>query len=168
MSIKRRSTRTAVLVTTVVTLAVAGISGCSSSSQEEGGETPSETPSSETSTGVPGEDETDPVAFAEAAWAAFFDSAAEGQEYDEWWEGLEPLLSPAAAAVHVYTDPRNIGPVEVTGEIVEAPEAPYEEGVTSEVYVPTNEGRYSLFLARSDVEEPWRLEYVGFPEEGTQ
>lgn len=124
---------------------------------------PSASSSNTTSTSPgPGLSETEPVAFAEALWEAFFGAADLPRA--QWWAQLEPLLSPAAARVHKYTDPATFRPVSVTGDFAEAPTPPDRPGVTSEVYVPTSEGRYSLFLIRPNETAPWRLEGIGFPE----
>lgn len=133
---------------------------------DRGDETPSAKPDASSSTpsaSPEGAEETDPVAFGEAVWEAFYGHANAGMGYEQWWAELEPLLSPAAAGVHIYDDPRTFPTVKVTGELAEAPVAPYTEGVTAEVYVPTNEGRYSLFLVRTSETAPWRLEHIGFP-----
>jgi len=114
------------------------------------------------STTVSGANETDPVAFGKAFWQAFYGNADRG--YDYWWSQLSPLLSPAAAAVHSYDNPGTFTVPTVTGEITEAPQPPETPGVTAEVYVPTDEGRYSLFLSRRSTTDPWRLTKIGFPE----
>ncbi len=150
------------LAALAITVAI-GLTGCRSDDTDPAKATPA-TSSSAVSPSVAGANETDAVAFAKAFWTAFNDNANAGLNYDQWWAALKPLLTPNAAAVHVYDDPRTFPKVTVTGDFSEAPEPPDVPGVTAEVYVPTNEGRYSLYLSRADKTAPWRLEGIGFPE----
>jgi len=108
-----------------------------------------------------GATDTDPVRFGKAFWKAFYGN--DNLPRDQWWAAVEPMLAPAAASVHVYDQPQTFKPVNVTGAFIEAKRAPDRPGVTAEVYVPTDQGRYSLFLSRASRSAPWRLESIGFP-----
>lgn len=155
-------TSTRSLLAALVVTAALGLTACQSDDADPAGSSP--TTSSSAATGVAGANETDAVAFAKAFWTAFNDNANAGLSYDQWWAALKPLLTANAAAVHVYDDPRTFPKVTVTGDFTEAPEPPDVPGYTAEIYVPTNEGRYSLYLSRTDKTAPWRLEGIGFPE----
>jgi hypothetical protein len=80
---------------------------------------------------------------------------------DAWWEELEPLLSPAAAAAYAGTDPANVparavtGPARLVGE---------DSAYLAPVAVPTDVGAYQVLLSRAGHGSPWRVERFTPPE----
>ena len=57
---------------------------------------------------VPEWDEASRVAVVDAAEAAMTAFARPDLDYDTWWAGVEPLLTPEAAEDYAYVDPANI------------------------------------------------------------
>jgi len=89
--------------------------------------------------------------------------ARPGLTYAAWWQDLEPLLSPAARQAYQYTDPAQIPSLRITGPVTKAAKAPDLVGLSAMVYVPTNRGRFGLFLTRTTKTSPWLLLRISFP-----
>lgn len=82
--------------------------------------------------------------------------------YEQWWAGLGPLLSPAAAAVYSSVDPANVPASAVTGAGVVVDESsPY----VAWVQVPTDAGTYTVLLSRESETSGWLGERITPPEE---
>lgn len=97
------------------------------------------------------------VAAAEAVMGAF---ARPDLPYEQWWAGVEPLLSSAAAEVYSSVDPANIPVRTVTG-----PGAVVEESspYVAWVEVPTDVGTYTVLLSR-ETTAGWLGERITPPE----
>ena len=110
---------------------------------------------------VPEWDEASRVAVVDAAEAAMTAFARPDLDYDTWWAGVEPLLTPEAAEDYAYVDPANIPVRKVTGEgvIVEDTSA-----YVATVEVPTDAGNYHVLLIRQDAASPWLVSRIS-PEE---
>ena len=139
------------------------MTGCSS-----GGPTPashlSSTPhpsASPTRLITPTADPRTPLGAGQRAWAAY---SERGLPQAQWWAQLKPLLSAGAAATYVYTDPRNLPPMKVTGPIRVAAKAPDQPKFTVEVVVPTDKGAFRLDLERHTLKSPWLLYAIKFPQ----
>jgi len=73
-------------------------------------------------------------------------------DHKTWWGGLEPLLTPQAAADYSYVDPANIPALEVTGPgLIIIDTSPY----AATVEIPTTSARYHVVLIRAGAEAPW-------------
>lgn len=106
-------------------------------------------------------DETVRTAARDAARATVAAFAATDQTADQWWSGLEPLLTPQARPVYQDVDPRLVPVTEVTGE----PEVTDETStLLAEVAVPTDIGSYTVLLTRADGAAPWLAEQIRPPE----
>jgi len=82
--------------------------------------------------------------------------------YDEWWNGLGPLLAPDAVQAYAYVDNEIILVDQVTGpaEIVDDTTA-----YVAIVAVPTNIGVYEITLSRLDGDSPWLTHRLTPPQE---
>ncbi len=82
-------------------------------------------------------------------------------DYDAWWEGLRPMLTPGGREAYAFTDPRKVpdlGGLEVDDVTV------HGSGVTATVYVTTDEGRFGVDLSRKRTGGRWLAHRVVFPE----
>ncbi|WP_159096614.1 hypothetical protein [Miniimonas sp. S16] len=162
------------------------IAGCSPSGT--GGDTTPSTPSASASASAPaspaspevvtpGEPQDDSVASPDGGVPVWDDSARSSAAtaavavmgafarpdlgYEEWWAGLEPLLSPAAAEVYASVDPVNVPARTVTGAAVVVDESsPY----VAFVQVPTDAGTYTVLLSRESAATAWLGERITPPE----
>ena len=96
---------------------------------------------------------------AEAVMSAF---ARPDLSHDQWWTGLEPLLSAQARIDYAYVDPANVPATQVTGTAELAEES---SAYIARVQVPTDIGTYTLILSRADAEAGWLAERITPPEE---
>jgi hypothetical protein len=103
--------------------------------------------------------EADAITAAEAVVTAF---GRPDLAYDEWIDGLYPLLTPAGAAAYEDTDPANVPVRAVTGPGTILPEP---TDVALIVQVPTDAGPYNVSLSRADTSEPWLADRIR-PAEG--
>lgn len=89
-----------------------------------------------------------------AAGTTVMDAFARPVKLDErqWWEALEPLLTPRAQPDYATVDPRNVPVTKLTGkaELVEEGSA-----YVARVKVSTNAGAYVVVLSRRDAAAPW-------------
>lgn len=106
---------------------------------------------------VPEWDEASRVAVVDAAEAAMTAFARPDLDYDTWWAGVEPLLTPEAAEDYAYVDPANIPVREVTGEGFIVNDA---SAYVATVEVPTDAGRYQLVLNRKHADAPWLVSRI--------
>ena len=106
---------------------------------------------------VPEWDEASRVAVVDAAEAAMTAFARPDLDYDTWWAGVEPLLTPEAAEAYAYVDPANIPVREVTGGGVIVNGA---SAYVATVEVPTDAGRYQLVLNRKNADAPWLVSRI--------
>ena len=106
---------------------------------------------------VPEWDEASRVAVVDAAEAAMTAFARPDLDYDTWWAGVEPLLTPEAAEDYAYVDPANIPVREVTGEGFIVNDA---SAYVATVEVPTDAGRYQLVLNRKNADAPWLVSRI--------
>lgn len=106
---------------------------------------------------VPEWDEASRTAVIEAAQAAMTAFARPDLDYDTWWAGAEPLLTPAAAEDYAYVDPANIPVRKVTGEGFIISDA---SAYVATVEVPTDAGRYQLVLNRKNSNAPWLVSRI--------
>ena len=106
---------------------------------------------------VPEWDEASRVAVVDAAEAAMTAFARPDLDYDPWWAGVEPLLTPEAAEDYAYVDPANIPVREVTGEGFIVNDA---SAYVATVEVPTDAGRYQLVLNRKNADAPWLVSRI--------
>lgn len=106
---------------------------------------------------VPTWDETSRNTVVAAAEKALWTFAQPGLDYDTWWAGLEPLLTPSAAVDYAHVDPANIPMREVIGKgiIVEDSSA-----YAATVEVPTDIGPYHVLLIRQDATAPWLVSRI--------
>jgi hypothetical protein len=94
------------------------------------------------------------IAAAEKAVATF------GQPdlpYQQWIDGLYPLMSQAGAAAYEGTDPQNVPVHQVTGpgRILEG-----STDVALIVEVPTDAGPYNVSLSRSSTDAAWLADRI--------
>lgn len=82
--------------------------------------------------------------------------------YQQWWDQVEPLLTPSAREDYSYTDPAVIPPLEITGEAEEEAE-PYDPNVTT-FYYETTEGRFGVDVARDPEAGQWQAFSIVFPD----
>ena len=106
---------------------------------------------------VPQWDEASQTAVTQAAEKVMITFARPDLDYDTWWVGLHPLLTPDAAQNYVYVDPANIPVRQVTGTgvIVEDSSA-----YVATVEVPTDTGRYQVLLIRKNADAPWLVSRI--------
>lgn len=78
-----------------------------------------------------------------------------------WWQGLSPLLSPAARTAYTATDPARITVRTVTGP---ATLTPSSLPALARVSVPTDVGAYLVVLSRTPHAPGWRVERFLAPE----
>lgn len=106
---------------------------------------------------VPEWDEASRVAVIGTAEAAMTAFARPDLDYDTWWTGLEPLLTPGAAEDYSYVDPVNIPVHDVTAEgFIVTDDSAY----VATVEVPTDAGRYQLVLNRKHATAPWLVSRI--------
>lgn len=82
--------------------------------------------------------------------------------YDEWWNGIGPLLAPNAVQAYAYVDNEMILADQITGpaEIVDDTSAH-----VAIVAVPTNIGVYDVTLSRIDGHALWLVHRLTPPQE---
>lgn len=81
--------------------------------------------------------------------------------YDQWWAGLEPLLSGQAIPAYQTVDPVNIPVTRVTGE---ANLPSWDTPRIARVSVPTDAGVYLVIVSRNEADPVWRIERITPPE----
>ena len=101
-----------------------------------------------------GTSQADAIAAAEAVVAAF------GQPtlaYQDWINGLYPLMTQTGAAAYEDTDPQNVPVRQRTagGTILDG-----STEVALIVQVPTDAGLYNVSLSRSSAEAPWLADRI--------
>lgn len=142
---------------------VLALSGCSSNPTHatDPHASPTATPTVKpTKMLTPTADPKTPLGAGERVWSAF---SERGLPHAAWWAQLKPLLSPAAAAVYVYDDPRNLPVMKLTGPAAVAAKAPDQPKFTVEVVIPTDKGVFRLDLERHTLKSPWLLYAIKFP-----
>lgn len=103
------------------------------------------------------------VESAEAVAVSVLEAWAQPElDYDAWWEGLQPLLTPRAREGYAHTDPRRVPELTVVGEPRAVP-GPTTDTVT--ITVGTDDGDFGVALYRSGTEEPWRAVQIVFPQQ---
>lgn len=79
---------------------------------------------------------------------------------EQWWDDLEPMLSPSAREAYAYTDPSILPALKITG-------TPTVEKSTvttwALVWFPTNDGRYGVQLSRTSETAAWTMSRIWFP-----
>lgn len=111
---------------------------------------------------VPSWDEGSRAAAVTAAGAVMTAFARPDLDAAAWTAGLQPLLTPEAAADYAYVDPATVPATAVSGPGVLVEDASaYVAGVD----VPTDVGVYRVVLSRSDATAPWLGERVTPPAE---
>ena len=94
------------------------------------------------------------IAAAEKAVAAF---GRPDLSYQDWINGLYPLMTQTGAAAYEGTDPQNVPVRQVTGA------GTIFEGSTEValiVQVPTDAGAYNVSLSRSSADLPWLADRI--------
>lgn len=81
--------------------------------------------------------------------------------YDSWWAALEPLMTYQAAVDYAGTDPANVPASKVTGPAVVTDATSVYLAL---VAVPTDVGRYTVLLVRTDGDSPWLVQRLEPPE----
>jgi hypothetical protein len=106
--------------------------------------------------------QSDAAAGAEAAVRAMQAFTARLLPYEQWWAGLEPLLTPEAQWLFESTDPWKVPASAVTGDgqVLSAPDSTFLV-----VSVPTDVGAYRLEMTRQSVEHPWLVATITAPPE---
>lgn len=101
------------------------------------------------------------VTQATAAVTAF---ARPDLDPETWWDGLAPLLSPAALEAYAGTDPAEVPARAVTG-----PAWPGESpsSYLATVFVPTDVGEYAVLLVREGGGTPWLVERISQVQTGS-
>lgn len=99
------------------------------------------------------------IAAAESATHAF---ARPDLAYEDWWAGLQPLLTQQASSDYAYVDPANIPASEVTGSGTIVDESSAYVGT---VEVPTDVGDYLVILNRKSAEAEWMVSRITPPED---
>ncbi len=109
----------------------------------------------------PTADDTSGAAALDVATRAVAAFARPGLDADTWWTELAPMLSPAAQAAYVGTDPAEIPVTGVSGEphVVDDVSSPY----LATVAVPTDSGVYAVLLSRTGAGAPWLIERLDPP-----
>jgi hypothetical protein len=94
------------------------------------------------------------IAAAEKAVAAF---GRPDLPYQQWIDGLYPLMSQAGAAAYEGTDPQNVPVHQITGpgRILEG-----STDVALIVEVPTDAGPYNVSLSRSITDAAWLADRI--------
>lgn len=143
-----------------VTALVVGLTGCGGDPASSGA-TPSAAASSSSPTpSAPSSTRADAASAAQKSFALW---ARRDVSYTTWWHDLEPLLSPAGRAAYANTDPTLIPPLRITGPGVLAAKAPDDPDLSATVSIPTDKGRFGLFMTRTDRHGPWQLFRIDFP-----
>jgi hypothetical protein len=101
------------------------------------------------------------IAQATAAVTAF---ARPDLDPEAWWDGLAPLLSPAALEAYAGTDPAEVPASAVTGAAWSG-ESPSSYLAT--VFVPTDVGEYAVLLVREGGGTPWLVERISQVQAGS-
>ena len=78
-----------------------------------------------------------------------------------WWNDLVPLMTSRAAQAYKYTDPRNVPPTKITGDVNLTPAS---TPLVARVSVPTDAGVYLVILSRTDADPTWLAERIMPPE----
>lgn len=78
----------------------------------------------------------------------------------QWWDDLEPMLSPSAGEAYAYTDPSILPALEITGT-----PSVEESSVTTWalVWFPTTKGRFGVQLSRTSETAAWLMSRIWFP-----
>jgi hypothetical protein len=120
---------------------------------------PNPTPPEDDATMVPvpgaaGTSQEAAITAAENAVAAF---GRPDLPYQEWINGLYPLMTQTGAAAYEGTDPQNVPVRQVTGAgmILEG-----STEVALIVQVPTDAGTYNVSLSRSSADAPWLADRI--------
>jgi hypothetical protein len=94
------------------------------------------------------------IAAAENAVAAF---GRPDLPYQEWINGLYPLMTQTGAAAYEGTDPQNVPVHQVTGagSILDG-----STEVALIVQVPTDAGTYNVSLSRASADAPWLADRI--------
>ncbi len=97
----------------------------------------------------------------DAAKAALTAFARPRLDYDTWWAGLEPLLTPEAAQDYAYVDPANVPVTAVTGtgRVVGSTSA-----YVARVAFGTDVGTYTVVVSRADGAAPWLTSRITPPQ----
>ena len=150
---------------------LAVLSGCSDSAMPNSSEAPPNRPTGASASvsqnpdlRSPGEltaDDASAEAARAAATAGMAAFARPDLPYDQWWAGLEPLLSSQAAQAYRPVDPAQIPATEVTGE---ANLPAWDTPRVARVGVPTDAGVYLVIVSRSEADPSWRVERLSPPE----
>lgn len=80
---------------------------------------------------------------------------------DQWWTDLAPYLTPKATQAYKYTDPRNVPPTKITGNLTLTPAS---TPLVARVSVPTDAGVYLVILSRVEESPQWLADRIMPPE----
>lgn len=150
------STTAGVVAALVVAAAVLfGVRGCDTD-PAAGPQPPTASPST-AAPSAPSSGLYDPVAAARTALQTW---ARPDLTYDQWWDGLEPLLNPQGRQDYAATDPSVIPQLEITGKgRLEAQSV----DTSATVWFSTSAGKYGVRLARQTSTHPWLMARIYFP-----
>jgi hypothetical protein len=81
-------------------------------------------------------------------------------DYDAWWKGLRPLLTPGGREAYAFTDPRKVPELAdlSADHVVLNP-----SGATATVWFETSDGVFGVDLSRKDATGAWLANRVVFP-----
>ncbi|MBJ7358178.1 hypothetical protein [Nocardioides sp.] len=105
-------------------------------------------------------DESDEV--VEAATAVLDTWSQPALRYDEWWQALEPLLTPGGREAYSFTDPTTVP--ELT-ELAADHVVLNPSGATATVWFETSDGVFGVDLSRKSTTDTWLANRVVFPGE---
>lgn len=106
-------------------------------------------------------DNTDGEDAAEHGLAVLEAFLADTDDYDQWWSGLSPLLSPGGADMYDSVDPINVPEASPTGET----EVVTSDELESIVSVETDVGDFEVTVVRASTDADWAGEHIRPPEE---
>ena len=98
------------------------------------------------------------AAHAAAVMTAF--AATPGENAQQWWAQLSPLMSQTGREVYEFVDPANVPVTKVTGTAAVEPAA---SARVARVKVPTDAGEYVVVLVRSDESPAWAADRLIAP-----
>nr|WP_181716181.1 hypothetical protein [Cryobacterium sp.]QJS06037.1 hypothetical protein [Cryobacterium sp.] len=98
------------------------------------------------------------IAAAETAMTAY---ARPDLPFDQWWAAVQPLLDQKASQDYAYMEPSRIAAKQLTGPGVIVDDT---SAYVATVEVPTNAGTYGLILSRVDGKAPWFVSRFILPE----
>lgn len=85
-----------------------------------------------------------------------------GLDYDKWWSGLKPLLTPGGREAYAYTDPKQVPELAdfTADHVVLNP-----SGATATVWFETSDGLFGVDMSRKGSTGAWLANRVVFPGE---